>query len=211
MLLSDLKHDYVRTLSGELTSLPREKIQDLYREMEAEGLKTLSEEGMQASDVMLSYAVDLKYVGQFHEVTIPFASLSESFADLQKSFEAQHKKLYGYDLPGQPVEALHWRLTAVGRTEKPSQSARFAAKFRDKAKPERKRNVIYDGHKVMTDVYDGRELSAGAAIEGPAIIEEPTTTIVLPPGSSLVVNQFGDYEMFLQASAVKAAEKFLRR
>ena len=117
---------------------------------------------MQASDVTLSYSVDLKYVGQFHEVTIAFASLSESFADLQRSFEVQHKKLYGYDLPGQPVEALHWRLTAVGRTEKPSDSGRLAPKFRDKVRAQRTRNVIFDGHKVMTDVYDGRELSAGS-------------------------------------------------
>ena len=48
---------------------------------QAEAVKTLAEEGMAAADVMLSYAVDLKYVGQFHEVTIPFASLSESFSD----------------------------------------------------------------------------------------------------------------------------------
>ena len=172
--------------------------------MESEALKTLSEEGMQASDVVLSYAVDLKYVGQFHEVTIGFASLSESFADLQKSFEAQHKKLYGYDLPGQPVEALHWRLTAVGRTEKPSHRDRLASSFRDKVKPQRSRNVIFDGHKMMTDVYDGSELSAGSAVGGPAIVEEPTTTIVLPPGSSLVVNQFGDYELSLEANAIKS-------
>jgi N-methylhydantoinase A len=203
MLLSDLKHDYVRTLSGELTALPRAKIQELYREMESEGLKTLSEEGMQPSDVILSYGVDLKYVGQFHEVTIAFASLSESFAELQKSFEVQHKKLYGYDLPGQPVEALHWRLTAVGRTEKPSDGGRLPPKTRDKARPQKTRNVIFDGDTVMTDVYDGRELSAGSAIEGPAIIEEPTTTVVLPPGCSLRINQFGDYELSLETRAIK--------
>ena len=207
MLLSDLKHDYVRTLSGELTTVARAKIQALYREMESEALKTLSEEGMQAADVVLSYAVDLKYVGQFHEVTIAFASLSESFADLQKSFEAQHKKLYGYDLPGQPVEALHWRLTAVGRTEKPSHSDRRAPKFREKVRPQRSRNVIFDGRQVMTEVYEGSELSAGSALEGPAIVEEPTTTIVLPPGSSLVVNQYGDYELSLEANAIKGPRK----
>ena len=197
MLLSDLKHDYVRTLSGELATLSRKKIQDLYREMEAEALKTLSEEGMQAADVMLSYAVDLKYVGQFHEVTIPFASLSDSFPELQKSFDAQHRRLYGYNLSGQSIETLHWRLTAIGRTERPSDFGRVVSKSRGAAISKKSRDVIFDGHKMVTDVYDGSELNSQSTIQGPAIVEEPTTTIVIPPGCSLVVNEFGDYELSL--------------
>jgi N-methylhydantoinase A len=204
MLLSDLKHDYVRTLSGELAALSQRKIEDLYREMEAEAVKTLAEEGMVPADVMLSYGVDLKYVGQFHEVNIPFASLSESFTELQKNFEAQHRKLYGYNLPGQPVEALHWRLTAVGRTERPSDARGIASKSAAQATPQRRREVIFNGRKVATDVYEGSALSAGSALEGPAIIEEPTTTIVLPPGCRLVVNPFGDYELSLSAEQAVA-------
>ena len=80
MLLSDLKHDFVRTLSGELTKISPEKIHALYREMAEEAIETLSQEGVRKEDIELSYGVDLKYVGQFHEVTIPFSAPSESFA-----------------------------------------------------------------------------------------------------------------------------------
>jgi N-methylhydantoinase A len=197
MLLSDLKHDYVRTLSGELAGLPRKKIQDLYLEMEAEALKTLTEEGMKAADVVLSYAVDLKYVGQFHEVTIPFPSLSENFSELQKSFDAQHLRLYGYNLPGQAVEALHWRLTALGRTDRPPNFGREVSQSTEKATPQKTRNVVFGGQKVPTNVYEDGALQAQATIEGPAIIEEPTTTVVVPPGCRLAVNEFGDYELSL--------------
>jgi N-methylhydantoinase A len=195
MLLSDLKHDYVRTLSGELAALPRKRIRDLYLEMEAEALKTLTEEGMKATDLILSYAVDLKYAGQFHEVTIPFASPLENFSEWQSSFDAQHRNLYGYNLPGQPVEALHWRLTAIGRTERP-QFGRAASRAGG-AVGKRKRDVIFDGRKVATDVYEGSQLDAQAMIQGPAIIEEPTTTVVVPPDCRLVLNEFGDYELSL--------------
>ena len=84
MLLSDLKHDFVRTLSGELTKISPEKIHALYREMAEEAIETLSQEGVRKEDIELSYGVDLKYVGQFHEVTIPFSAPRESFAELKK-------------------------------------------------------------------------------------------------------------------------------
>jgi len=196
MLLSDLRHDYVRTFSGELKTIPRQKIEGLYKEMSIEALKTLAEEGMQEEDAILSYAVDLKYVGQFHEVTIPFVSLAENFAELQKSFDDRHRKLYGYNLPGQPVEALHWRLTAMGRTERPH-FGRATSKSNAAASRKKRREVIFDGCKMATDVYDGSVLDAQTKIEGPAIVEEPTTTIVIPPGCQLVVNEYGDYELSL--------------
>jgi len=196
MLLSDLRHDYVRTFSGELSTISRQKVEVLYEEMATEALPTLAEEGMQRRDAILSYAVDLKYVGQFHEVTIPFASLAENFSRLQESFDAQHRKLYGYNLPGQPVEALHWRVTAIGRTERP-QFARVALATCDATVRKKSREVIFDGRRVATDVYEGSRLNSQSTIEGPAIVEEPTTTIVIPQGCHLAVNEFGDYELSL--------------
>jgi N-methylhydantoinase A len=195
MLLSDLRHDYVRTFSGELSTISRNKIEELYKEMSVEALRTLAEEGMRETDAVLSYAVDLKYVGQFHEVTIPFAALAEDFVQLQQTFDTQHRKLYGYNLPGQPVEALHWRLTAVGRTDRP-QFGRVDVKCAGAIKT-KSREVIFDGRKVATDVYEGRQLGPQSKIQGPAIVEEPTTTIVVPPRCELVVNEFGDYELSL--------------
>jgi N-methylhydantoinase A len=205
MLLSDLKHDYVRTLSGELGRIPHEKISALYVDMSAEALRTLAEEGIGEKEAQLSYGVDLKYVGQFHEVTISFASPATDIEQLKSDFAARHLKLYGYNLPGQAVEALHWRLTAVGRTDRP----RFGRAVSAPRKSERTaREVVFDGRKMATPVYRGGELNSGATIEGPAIVEEPTTTIVVPPGCRLAVNEFGDCELTLsseRAAGVVAA------
>jgi N-methylhydantoinase A len=57
--------------------------------------------------------------------------------------------------------------------------------------------VVFDRRKISTNVYRGGELNPGASFEGPAIIEEPTTTIVIPPACGLSVNEFGDYELTL--------------
>jgi N-methylhydantoinase A len=195
MLLSDLRHDYVRTFSGELSGLAKKKIEGLYGEMETEAMLTLEEEGVsKKEDVVLSYVVDLKYVGQFHEVSAPFDGPTHGFAQLTESFDALHQKLYGYSLPGEPVEALHWRLTAIGRTEQPSRGGK-APSPKKRATVKKQRGVIFERQEVKTDVYDGGDLSSHTGIQGPAIVEEPTTTIVVPPGCRLLVNEFGDYSV----------------
>ena len=193
MLLSDLKHDYVRTLSGELAKISSEKIETLYREMEDEAIATLSEEGVRKEDIALSYAVDLKYVGQFHEVTISFRAPNEVLTELKKAFDAQHQRLYKYNLPDQPAEALHWRLTAVGRTERPGAEEHRARSSR--TAEGKRRRVVFDGVKIEAPVFDGAELAPTMTVPGPAIVEEQTTTVVIPPQWKLAVNRFGDYEM----------------
>jgi N-methylhydantoinase A len=194
MLLSDLKHDYVRNLSGELSRLPREKIHQLYGEMEAEALETLGDEGVGKEDIVFCYGVDLKYAGQFHELTIPFNLSSDALAHLKQSFDAHHQRLYGYHLPDQPVEALHWRLSAIGQIERPSFSEKRATGA-GKSAGKRNRAMVFDGLKVQAKVFDGAQLSPPIKIHGPAIIEEPTTTVVVPPRWELSVNRFGDYEL----------------
>ena len=193
MLLSDLKHDYVRTLSGELGKIPPEKIHALYREMAEEAVTTLSLEGVGREHIELFYGVDLKYVGQFHEVTIPLSTPSENFAELKRAFDAQHRRLYSYNLPDQAAEALHWRLTAVGRTERPSSERRATSSSRSVAS--KRRRVVFDCAKIEVPVFDGAALAPSMTVSGPAIVEEPTTTVVIPLQWELSVNDFGDYEM----------------
>jgi N-methylhydantoinase A len=205
MLLSDLKHDYVRTLSGELGKISPENIQALYREMADEAIETLSQEGVRKEDIRLAYGVDLKYVGQFHEVTISSSAPDESPAELKKAFDAQHLRLYKYNLPDQPAEALHWRLTAVGRTERPGAEKPRTPSSR--TIENKRRRVVFGGVKIEAQVFDGADLAPSMTVRGPAIVEEPTTTVVIPPQWGLSVNRFGDYEMSFDDSAMKIAPK----
>jgi N-methylhydantoinase A len=173
--------------------------------MAEEAIETLSQEGVRKEDIELSYGVDLKYVGQFHEVTIPFAAPGESFTDLKKAFDAQHRRLFSYNLPDQPAEALHWRLTAVGRTERPSSEKR--ATHSSRSVESKRRQVVFDGVKIEAQVFDGAGLAPSITVRGPAIVEEPTTTVVIPPKWELSVNNFDDYEMSFDDGAVNVAPK----
>jgi N-methylhydantoinase A len=64
-----------------------------------------------------------------------------------------------------------------------------------KALEKRKRDVVFDGSRFKVPVFDGATLSPDMKINGPAIVEEPTTTVVIPPEWELWVNGFGDYEI----------------
>jgi N-methylhydantoinase A len=206
MLLSDLKHDYVRTLSGELGKISPEKVRSLCHEMAGEAIETLVQEGVGKEHIELFYSVDLKYIGQFHEVTIPLGAASENFIELKKAFDAQHHRLYSYNLPDQPTEALHWRLTAVGRTGRPPSGRRVSSSGQSVASKQRR--VVFDGAQMEAPVFDGSGLAPSMTVHGPAIVEEPTTTVVIPPQWELSVNDFGDYEM---SSDIKGPVSVVRK
>ena len=65
----------------------------------------------------------------------------------------------------------------------------------------KRRRVIFDGVKIEAPVFDGAELAPAMTVPGPAIVEEPTTTVVIPPRWELAVNRFGDYEMSFGAES----------
>lgn len=202
MLLSDLQHDYVRTYACEIEQVNREEVGRHYREMSEDGKQTLAGEGITGERVDIHFSADLHYIGQFHEVEVPaLTGLSMSAADLEvvvEAFHQRHDTLYGYAMRGTPVELINLRVTARGITTKPN-LMRGAAPGESPDKVLLKRRPVYfDGEFVDTPVYDGLRLHVGNRITGPAIIAQPTTTIVVPPDFELNCDSFDNYLIFPQ-------------
>jgi N-methylhydantoinase A len=110
---------------------------------------------------------------------------------LEQDFHAEHQRRFTYAMLEQPVECLHWRLGATGRREAPR--GRLARQGAGAAKPVSRRMAYMaatDGQ-VMTEIYDGEKLAAGEHLEGPAVVEFATTTVVVSPGDRLVVQEDG--------------------
>ena len=202
MLLSDLQHDYVRTYACEIDQVNREEVGRHYREMSEDGKQTLAGEGITGERVDIYFSADLHYIGQFHEVEVPAPTgLSMGAADLEvvvEAFHQRHDTLYGYAMRGTPVELINLRVTARGITTKPN-LMRGAAPGESPDKVLLKRRPVYfDGEFVDTPVYDGLRLHVGNRITGPAIIAQPTTTIVVPPDFELNCDSFDNYLIFPQ-------------
>ncbi len=195
MLISDLKHDFVRTYNATVGQEDRERIKTLYREMEQAAQDTLDSEGIPKDKVVIHRAADLRYIGQFNDVEIAWegANLDDAVAHLGEAFHLRHEALYGYNMPGAPLEFMNLRVTAVGITEKPSFNSYSYVGEDPSAAFKHYRDVYFDGSFVQTPVYDGLKLQNGNRVPGPAIIEQPTTTIVVTPQFALSCDDYNNY------------------
>jgi N-methylhydantoinase A len=201
MLGTDLKHDFVRSHSMTLGGSTEDgQLAVLLGEMTSEADAVLGSEGIRPADRKLVHSVDLRYLGQYHEVSVETTAeqLKEGrWKEIRDAFDDRHDQLYGYALrePDAVVELVSVRVSALGITDKPptrneppaGPDTRHLVKgYRDVFQPE-------TGEFASTAVYDGDALRNGNELAGPAIVEKVTTTIFVPFGFTLVVDASGGF------------------
>ncbi|MFM9107929.1 MAG: hydantoinase/oxoprolinase family protein, partial [Chloroflexota bacterium] len=146
----------------------------------------------------IEYLAAARYRQQVWELDIPVgASRISSRADidaLEATFHQTHKRVFAVDDPGQYLECLIWKSRAVAVTRKPPVSSRPVVDGAASGASSISAYFLETGT-VETPMFDGPRLAPGARIEGPAIIREPTTTVVVYPGSSATVTSFGNYPL----------------
>lgn len=197
MLMSDFKHDYVRAHAAPLAAADLDEIGALFDEMTTAGRATLTREGVALDHIEVRATLDLRYIGQWHELTVP-VSLPLDAQAVAVAFHGEHDRLFGYASPDQPIELLAVRLSAVGRTVKPplQESDWGAADAGDALRGHR---AVWSGReraRVETPVYDGKALGAGATFTGPALVELANTTVAVPEGFALAVDRFGSFLLY---------------
>jgi N-methylhydantoinase A len=213
MLISDLQHDYVRTYARDLDKVDAAEVTQQFGEMTATARATLAHEGVDAGKVKLTYGVDLRYVGQFNEVEVPFEFKGKVtpkvLADTVRRFHERHDGLYGYSMAGAPVELINLRVTARGVTPKPKFARTPKAKGPASKALLGSRPAWFDGKWVKTPVYDGLKLQNGHQVKGPAIVQQPTTTIIVPTDFDLKVDEYNNYLMYRKGENLAALIKRL--
>ena len=196
-LVTDLKHMYARTFASEIKTLNLARASTVLREMKSEAEETLLQEQISPEQCEFRFSADIRYIGQFDEVEVPISfegRLSEaSIADAVQEFERIHEQLNGYVLHGEPTELITLRLTALGHTAKPAVVETPSGGTDPGHALKGTRNARFDGIEMKTNVFDGLKLSRDNRILGPAIIEQPTTTIVLLSGFEMTVDTQGNY------------------
>jgi N-methylhydantoinase A len=185
LLTTDLKRDAAMTIMRRLDDLAPEETESAFAELEAVGREELEREGLGAESMEFVRQIDLRYVGQSYELTVPAGDR------LLLRFHEEHERTYGFAAPAEPVEVVSLRLTSVGRIAKPppQELGRGGA-----VEPKEQRQVYFAeaGGYVDCPIYDRYALPAGAAFRGPAVVEEFDSTTVVHPGFSLEVDQTGN-------------------
>ena len=194
LLAADVKFDVSRTYVKKTDEVALPYLNGMYREMEAQAAAVIRESAAAGAVTQLRSA-DARYAGQGYELNAalpPGALAEEDLRRFRAAFDEAYAARYGYASPGEPVEIVNWKLSAVAagaRLTLPKQAPRGGA---DQALKARRAAYFPEkGGYVETPVYDRYRLSPGVTLVGPAVIEERESTSVLPPGCGARVDDYG--------------------
>jgi len=181
MLACDLRYEIARTHIGDASRLDADQLRVAFREMEREGREHLAA-ASHAGPIRVHRAADMRYGEQIFEVSVPLDGIDLDGPDLiqrmSDAFHARHEELYTYSLTDQEAVLVNARVAVVGELPALPQEPKLPA--RQPAEP-RSRRRIHLGQWIDAPVYDFDGLTADQIINGPAIIESGTTTILLRP------------------------------
>ena len=188
MLMADERHDLVRTFFSLLSAVDLSQTRAIRDELKREA-RTKLRDGTETEYLTL---FDLRYVGQEFALAVPVTDAQHEGdnAGIRKAFDEMHEQRYAHHAKDEPVEIIAVRLVATGRRPKlamPQLGERHAA-----PQPADTRRVHLDGGFVDCPTYRRGDLGVGATIEGPALIQENTTTTVMFSGDTLNVADTGE-------------------
>ena len=196
VLVADYVVDLVRSYVTPLSQVDLGRVHALMSELDGEVTKELEPAGLDAAETVTMLYVQMCYPGQNFDMSVPVpegVALDEpGLLDLAERFHDQHETERGFCFRSQQPLVRGVRVTARGFTPKPDHFAEAGA-VSDASLAVTGTRRAYWGEWVDAPVYDGAQLGTGAHINGPALIEEPFTVIVLPPDTTAELDSFGNY------------------
>ncbi len=195
-LTAPLAFDFVRSYPVEFGEIDWAHIGSLFAEMETEGAALLKDSGVAEADINHRRYVDMRYVGQGHEIQVELdgGALSDASAEaLQARFEVVYQELYERAGPPVNLEILNWRVVSAGPVPDVSlQVTDTANNTTDATKAIKRTRPAYfpesNGY-VDTPIYDRYVMAPGLTFDGPAIVEERESTVIIGPGATCHIDE----------------------
>ncbi len=193
LLITDLTHDFSLSMVRLMSKVDPEAVESEFRAFESEGRALLSESGYEDDRVAFERAVDIRYVGQSFELTVPVPDgpvTGDTLDTVAERFHDQHERRYGHASPDEPIELVTIRSRARGLVETPS-LADAGQTDADADPVDEVRTVRFNGTDYETPAYNWEKLAANDSFEGPAVVEGGESTVVVRPGQRVTVDEFG--------------------
>jgi N-methylhydantoinase A len=189
--VTDVQQERSRTRITSVDATTPAELDAIFAEMETAALADLMQERFPREQLQTRRHAGMRYRGQSYEVSVPVLSLRgpDDLADLVRRFHDAHQRRYGHMAQAEAVEIVNFQVTAVGLIPKPAMKTFDATDA--EAKPHETRQAYFNaGDARDVPVFRRRTLQPGMRLEGPAIIEEKTSTTVLYPGQRAEVDAY---------------------
>ncbi|MGV2862968.1 hydantoinase/oxoprolinase family protein [Achromobacter sp. AGC39] len=193
ILLSDISMDFVQTLMASANDAGWQAVQQALDSLAGKARAWLAGEGVGDSAQRLTAVIDARYQGQNFEIPVPLEGMRLlPLADFVLAFSAAHIREYGYDATGRSVEIVNCRVRAVGLV--PRAPIAHVAGGASLAGAVKERRAVYFENAGWADtpIYRRALLPTGAPVDGPAVIEEMSSTTVILPGQQARADDYGN-------------------
>jgi N-methylhydantoinase A len=192
-ILADVRHDFVQTVNLPLASLDRAEIDRIFAQQVEEGHALLAREKVEVEKVIVRHEADLLYRGQSHVIRLSVESPGFDPEKLIEKLAQHYRDRFGISLAEMVPMLVNVRTTVIGERESLDLSL-FRPQVQGSVEDARtgKRKVFFDGKWMESDIYRRDLLPAGAQFEGPAIVEQMDSTLVVDPGARCRVDDIGN-------------------
>ncbi len=195
MLSADVRHDYVQTHIATSDRADVAALQEVYELLENEGVTQLRKEGFEDSNILLKRHADMRYSRQAYELKVPMKAgvlTPETVKLAVEAFHLEHEKTYGHARREEYVEFVNLRVVAWGKL--PAASLQKRGEAPDSApEPLAYRRVVFkDTSPVETPIYQRDSLLQGQRIQGPAVLEQLDSTILVFPEYEAATDPYGN-------------------
>lgn len=200
LLVAPPKVDLVHSRVWRLRDLDWPALNRIYAELKTQADALLQPMGVAGTQITLQRLADMRYVGQGHQIVVPLPDGElgpQHQAAIESNFEAVYQQLYGRSLAGVPIEGITWRLTALGQGVQIDFTTAHA--LTESAAPRGRRAMYLPETEAFVDVpvYNRYGLRPGDRFDGPAIVEERESTVVIGQRGQCTVDVYGNLSVIL--------------
>jgi len=198
LLMSDVKHDYVRSRLACLDELTANDVSSIFGDLASLARAQLRAERFGDDSVRLRYLLEMRYAGQGYEMPVAVDRvplLEDDLRRYRERFDELHRRRHGHAAPGQPVEVVNYRVEATGLVSRVDVKPLHSSAERLEAVRRGERQALFPSlceRPVAVSVYGRERLRPGHTLSGPAIVEQYDATTVICPEQQAVVDRFGN-------------------
>lgn len=204
MLMSDLRRDYILTKLTTMNEDATEVLNKTFGEMENKAIDSFQKENISKDLIVFQRFGSFRYLGQDHAVEIPIenGSLDKSSIDkIINDFHNQYEKEFTYRLDSQ-VDMIQFHLVAFAKIDKPDLQERKKTGISIEKTLKEKREVDFDQMGIHeSSIYDFDLLEPDMEFSGPAIVEDPSTTVVIFPDQKCKVDNYANLHISISSES----------